>query len=70
MISDRYQFYIEALQSRDQGMLVLAGLVITALVWWSLLGRWPQIRRWLSWAAVVCYVVVLAIFTVMEVPSV
>jgi len=69
-MSDRYQFYIQALKSRDQGMLVLAGLVITALVWWSLLGRWPALRRWLSWAAVGAYVVLMVVLTMAEVPSV
>lgn len=59
---DRYELYVTMLANRDQALLVLAGLVLSGLLWWSLLGRWPQLRRWLAWGAVaVCCVVMLVL---------
>jgi len=69
-MSDKFGYYMSILQNRDRSMLVLAGLVLTCLVWWSLLGRWPRLRRWLSWAAVVGYMIVMVTLTFVEVPSV
>ena len=59
---DRYAHYMTVLANRDQALLVLAGLVLTAFLWYALLERWPRLRRWLAWAAVAVYVFSMAFF--------
>jgi hypothetical protein len=69
METDRYAYYIQTLQNRDQALLVLAGLVLTALLWYHLLERWPGLRRWLSWCTVAAYLVTMLVFTLVQVPK-
>jgi len=69
MDSDRYTYYMRTLQHRDQALLVLAGLVISALLWYHLLARWPGLRRWLAWASVAAYLAAMLLFVLVEAPT-
>lgn len=59
---DRYQYYIGVLQARDQALVVVAGLVLSGMLWWGLLERWPRLRRWGAWGFVVLYCLFMLAF--------
>jgi len=66
---DRYEHYMMVLHERDTAMLVLAGLVMSAILWYGLLDRWPRLRRWIAWSAVAVYVVAMAAMVLIGAPS-
>ena len=68
-MGSRYEHYMQIIHDRDTAMLVLAGLVLSAILWYGLLDRWPRLRRWLAWGAVVVYVAAMAAFVLIGVPA-
>lgn len=63
---DRYAWYMEQMQQRNLAMVVLAGLVLVALLWYALLGRWPRLRRWLCWLSVAGYLALMLVMVWMK----
>ena len=50
-----WEYYINNIRNRDQALMVLAGLVLSGMLWWHLLEGRPRLRRALSWGGVVLY---------------
>lgn len=50
-----WEYYITQITERDQALLVLAGLVLSGMLWWHLLAGRPRLRRWLAWAVTIVY---------------